>query len=238
MTARGVFVMVHGAWHGGWCWERVAARLRAAGHAVATPTLAGLGERAGDDPRGIVLDTHVQDVVQATQAAVREAGVRAATLVAHSYGGFPATVAAQRLGRAVDHLVLLDAFLPADGEKLLDHAPAFIDAYAARLAADPAWRIPPLAASLFGVDDDDRQWVDAQLTPHPAATYFGPARLAPQHATPRRSYIRCMRAPGDLLARSEARVRADPAWTWHALDAGHDAMVSAPQALAALLLKL
>jgi len=228
------WVLVHGAWHGGWCWDRVAARLRALGHSVSAPTLTGLAERAALRSRSVTLATHVQDIVD----QVRGLGRADVVLVGHSYGGFPATVAAAQLGGLVRHLVLLDAFLPVNGEKLLDHAPALIAAYAASAQADERWHIPPLPSAMFGVAETDRAWVDALLTPQPVNTYFEPACLPAGSGRVRRSYIRCLRAPGDLLARSLARVHADPAWTYAELDAEHDAMLSAPGPLVRLLLQL
>lgn len=225
------FLLVHGAWHGGWCWDRVAALLRAGGHRVETPTLSGLEERAAAAPAAIGLGTHVGNIVACAHAA----GLRETTLVAHSYGGFPATVAAHRLGARVASLVLLDAFLPADGERLLDHAPAFVAPYAAAMAADPGWRIPPLPSAAFGVAPQDRAWVDARLRPHPPGSYFERARLPSPLRVARKRYVRCLQAPGELLARSLARAHPDEGWRHVGLDAPHDAMITHPEALARLL---
>ncbi|MCD9033531.1 alpha/beta fold hydrolase [Luteimonas sp. Y-2-2-4F] len=224
-------VLVHGAWHGGWCWDRVAALLRGDGHRVSAPTLAGLDGGRAEPAHAIGLGTHVDDIV----AHVQDAGLRAVTLVAHSYGGFPATVAAHRLGTRVADLVLLDAFLPADGEMLLDHAAAMIAPYAAAMAADPGWRIPPLPSSAFGVGPADQPWVDARLRPQPPGSYFERARLPSPLPTARKRYIRCTRAPGELLQRSLGRVRDAGDWRYLELDAPHDAMITHPHALAGLL---
>jgi pimeloyl-ACP methyl ester carboxylesterase len=212
----------------------VAALLRAEGHAVTAPTLTGLAERAPSLSRSVTLATHVQDIVE----HVRGLGRSDVVLVGHSYGGFPATVAARQLDGLVAHLVLLDAFLPVDGEKLLDHAPELIAPYAAAALADAQWSIPPLPSALFGVDEADRAWVDALLTPQPVNSYLEPARLPAGPDQARKSYIRCLQAPGDLLTRSVDRVRGDPAWTYAELDAAHDAMISAPAPLVRLLLEL
>ncbi|MEQ9866195.1 alpha/beta fold hydrolase [Pectobacterium aroidearum] len=119
------FVLIHGAWHGGWCWSRVTERLNAAGFAATAPTLTGLAERRDALSRGINLSTHINDII----AAIQQQGGHNVTLVGHSYGGFPTTAAAYHLPDIVSHLILLDAFLPAPGEKLLDHAPDLITAY-------------------------------------------------------------------------------------------------------------
>ncbi len=228
------YLLIHGAWHGGWCWDRVTARLRSQGHRAMAPSLAGLGERAGELDRSIDLDRHIADILACADAH----GLQGMVLVGHSYGGFPATAAAQRLGARVAHLVLLDAFLPADGEILLDHAPALIAPYREAAAADPHWHIPPLPSSLFGLAAADQAWVDARLGAHPVATYFQPIDLPAAPAAARKTYLRCRAAPGELLQRSIARAQADPAWHYEELDAPHDAMISHPELLAARLLAL
>lgn len=219
------FLLIHGAWHGGWCWQRLAEHLAAAGHRVLAPTLSGLDGGPGD----FDLSRHVDDIVE------HAGGLDAITLVGHSYAGFPACAAALRLGRRVGHLVLLDAFLPADGEKLLDHAPQLIEHYAEAARRQPGWRIPPLPAAQFGVEPADQAWVDARLRGQPVASYFECIDLPHALPQPRKSYIRCTRAPGELLARSLERARRD-GWRYLELDAPHDAMISHPQALARLLL--
>ncbi|MCL2898242.1 alpha/beta fold hydrolase [Brenneria tiliae] len=228
------FVLVHGAWHGGWCWECVAALLRDEGYQVFTPTLSGLAERRGELSRAIGLSTHIADIVD----LVRDADLRDVTLVGHSYGGFPATAAASRLGGRVRRLILLDAFLPADGEMLLDHAPMLIERYAEARDGDPDWHIPPLPSAAFGVGDADQAWVDARLTPQPVGSYFERIRCAHPMGIAHKSYIRCTRAPGELLERSLARVRQTADWHYAELDASHDAMITHPQALARLLAEL
>src|ERR1700716_4020236 len=111
-----IFVLVHGAWHGGWCWRRVADRLRAGGHTVFTPTLTGLGERAHLLRAGIGLDTHITDVVNAMAGEE----LTDVLLCGHSYGGFVISGVAERLAPAIRALVFLDAFMPRNGETVQD----------------------------------------------------------------------------------------------------------------------
>lgn len=221
------FVLVHGAWHGSWCWKRLIPLLASAGRRVLAPTLSGLDGRPGR----FALRHHVDDIV-ATAVSFPSM-----TLVGHSYAGFPVCAAASRLGDRVDHLVLLDAFLPVDEERLLDHAPHLIDRYATAMAANPEWRIPPLSAAEFGIPRSDQAWVDTRLTGHPPHSYFEPVRLERPLSGCRKTYIRCRETPGGLLARSIARARND-GWNYLELDAPHDAMLTHPQALADLLLVL
>ncbi|MFB8344533.1 alpha/beta fold hydrolase [Brucella cytisi] len=226
------FVLIHGAWHGGWCWQRLVDRLRSQGHTAVAPTLSGLAERADLLSAQIDLTTHTEDIV----SQVRASGCRDVTLVAHSYGGFPAVAAVGRLGELVSHLVLLDAFLPEDGEKLLDHAPSLIDIYAAKVSEDGNWHIPPLPSAEFGVTEADQAWVDGKLTPHPVASYFEPVSLEPL-TIPRRTYIRCSQADGTFLARSISRAISG-GWHYVEIDAPHDAMISHPDIVASVLIEM
>lgn len=113
------FVLVHGGGHGGWCYQQVARRLRAAGHEVHCPTLTGLGERAHLLNADIDLDTHIQDVV----ALMTFEGLEDVILVGHSYGGMVLTGVADRAAERIRELVYLDAAHPRDGESLEIVAP-------------------------------------------------------------------------------------------------------------------
>ena len=102
-----IFVLVHGAWHGGWCWSRVATRLRAAGHIVHTPTLTGLGERRHLISAQVNLDTHVEDVVNLLEFE----DLRDVVLVGHSYGGIVITGVADRMVLVADNLMQIDQLI-------------------------------------------------------------------------------------------------------------------------------
>ena len=115
-----VFVLVHGAWHGGWCWQRVTPLLRAAGHEVYAPTLTGLGERAHLADHKIDLVSHVADIAGLLEMEDLEQVV----LVGHSYAGMVITGVADRAAARLKRLVYVDAFLPAHGQCVLDFWPA------------------------------------------------------------------------------------------------------------------
>src|SRR5258705_1716413 len=114
---KSTYVLVHGAWHGGWCWKRVAPALRAAGHEVYTPTLTGLGERAHLANPAIDLATHISDVVNLLEAEE----LNEVVLLGHSYGGMVVTGVADRAPARLRRVIYLDAFLPEDGKSLLDY---------------------------------------------------------------------------------------------------------------------
>lgn len=231
-------ILIHGAWHGAWCWERVMPLLARAGCRSIAVTLPGMGERSAELSPAIDLDHHIDAVAEAAWAADGPVA-----LVGHSYGGFVITGAADRLAAAPEKLralVYVDAFVPSAGERVSDHMPqAARAALAARLAAgDPAY--PPVPARFFGLSDpEDIAWVEARLTAQPAATYFQPLRLdRALPATVRRAYVACESPRLAAFDATKARVRANPAWAFHALQTGHDAMITAPADLAALLIRL
>ena len=110
------FVLVHGAWHGGWCWQKVIPFLEAAGHEVYAPTLTGLAERASELSPDVGLDTHIQDVV----GLLEEKNLHGVILVGHSYGGMVITGVVDQVPERIAHLVYLDTFVPRDGESMVN----------------------------------------------------------------------------------------------------------------------
>lgn len=107
------FVLVHGAWCGGWIWKHVASALRARGHDVLTPTLTGLGERAHLASPEVGLGTHVEDVVRVLEYD----DLTDVVLVGHSYGGMVVTGVGDRVPERLAQLVYLDAFVPREGSR-------------------------------------------------------------------------------------------------------------------------
>jgi Alpha/beta hydrolase family len=221
------FVLVHGAWHGAWCWERVTSRLTDAGHQVLTPTLTGLGERASEASAAVNLDTHIDDLVAALD------GLSDAVVVAHSYAGFPAYGAAERA--AIDRLILLDAFIPRDGDTMADHVGERGDQYRAAAADDPAWLAPAPPAAVLGVGEADLEWADSSMTPQPVQTYLQPIALTGAVENLDRFYIDCTSPALATLVESKRRI-ADAGVPSTQLACGHDAIIAVPDQLAALLL--
>lgn len=228
------YVLVHGAWHGGWCWARVAARLREAGHIVFTPTLSGLAERA-HLAAPINLSTHAEDVA----ALLRWEGLSDVILVGHSYGGAVITAAAARAGSRIATLVYLDAFIPLDGQSMLDLMPEERRLrFHAGLRQDGHF-VPPIPAAHFNVNPADRAWVDAQCTPHPVGCFLEAVHLGGEEARiGRRVYIQATDYAATPFRPFRDRCAADPAWQVHEIATGHDAMLDDPAALTTLLLSL
>jgi len=229
------FVLVHGAWHGGWKWKFVAPILRRAGHAVYTPTLTGLGERAHLARPGIDLELHVQDVV----ALLETEDLRDVVLLGHSYGGMVVTGAADRCAPRIRRLVYLDAFVPENGRCALDYvvperAAAFRKEGEERCSVAP----PPL--SLWGLTKPEHLALAAlREAPHPYATFTQPVRLANEAALARlpKTFIYCSSPATGTFDQFAAKYRNDPAWRFHELETGHDAMILVPNELAAVLLE-
>jgi pimeloyl-ACP methyl ester carboxylesterase len=225
-------VLVPGAWHGSWCWQRVLPLLTAAGHRVHPVTLTGLGERAHELSPAISLGTHVQDVV----TAVRTAGCRGAVLVGHSYAGVVVTGAADVLTEEVGALVYVDGVVPAPGEAWSTLNPPQVQAERrAAIAAHGA--LPPPPAAVLGLTGADAAWVDREQTPQPAGVYDDPLHFdADRWAARPRTFVDCTAPPLPTIDPSRRRVRQQPGWEVVELATGHDPMVSAPGELAEVLL--
>ena len=222
-------VLVHGAWHGGWCWSRVAALCRAAGVDSHALTLTGLGERSHLLTPEVGLETHVADVV----GLVRWEEPDPVVLVAHSYAGVFIGAAAERLGGRVAGIVYLDALVPELGASALSLYPP--EVAAALEAGARGWRLPPWPAASFGVADPaDQAWVDRLLTDHPFRTFTEPGGTPPP-AGPKLTYVFCADRRRDSYLRFAEAARRDPAWDYRELPCGHDAMVIAPGPLAEIL---
>ncbi len=235
------FLLVHGAWHGAWCWRDVLAPLLAAGHRAHAVTLTGVGERAHLLHAGITLETHIEDVTQ----ALRSEELEPVILVGHSYAGMLITAVADRMPGSLAHLVYLDAVVPAPGEAWGDtHSAATRTSRLAAAAASGNNSIPAPDPSVFGLANEQHAWVARRQTPHPAEPYshtlqFDPARVA---SVPR-TFISCTQPALATIDSIRPRVRSsrfwDGAWLpgsrYVEMATGHDPMVSAPTELVALL---
>jgi pimeloyl-ACP methyl ester carboxylesterase len=228
------FLLVHGAWHGGWCWQRVAAQLRGDGHAVFTPTLTGLGERSHLLAPGIDLATHIADIVN----VMKWERLRDVVLCGHSYGGFVISGVAEEMAAAIRSIVFLDAFLPGSGDTIQKvTGPAVQDAI--RIARQRGeLGVPPRPAEAFGVNAADRQWVDSLCVPQPIGTFTSPiAVTGAREKIARKTYIRAEGYHNPSFDRAWATVQSDPSWRWHTVPCGHDVMVDMPERLSELLLQ-
>jgi pimeloyl-ACP methyl ester carboxylesterase len=225
----GTFVLVHGAWGGSYGWRKVRPLLQCAGHRVFTPSLTGQGERAHLARPEVDLSTHIQDVYN----AIWYEDLADIVLVGHSYGGMVVTGVADRLPERVRHLVLLDAFLPRDGQSLYDLGGP------PRPADD--WRVPPVPRN-DDPNDPEVQWNTARRVWHPRATLEEKVRLAvPLEERPfTRTYIVATGRDtgGAIFDRTAERLRSDPRWTVREIAGGHGVITTNPTGLVDLLLEL
>ena len=227
------FVLVHGAWHGGWCWSRVRRALQAEGHEVFTPTLTGLGERSHLLSREVDLQTHVDDVANLLQWE----DLTDVVLCGHSYGGCVISGAADQAAKRIGALVYLDAFVPKDGESVHDMLPPEArdgQLQSAREFGD-GWRVPPIPAEFFNVNAADRAWVDSLCTPQPLATFQQGVRIkGGLDAIANRSFIFAAGwGPSPFHFYEDAKAAG---WRTSEADCGHDVMVDAPAFLTRELL--
>jgi pimeloyl-ACP methyl ester carboxylesterase len=227
------FVLVHGGWHGGWCWRRVEPLLESAGHEVYVPTLTGLGDRAHLARPDTGLADHIADVV----AVLELDDLRDVVLVGHSSGGAVITGVAQRVPDRLRELVYLDAFVPGPGQSVFDLLPAARREHFLRLVEGSRIVLDPdTAMDGWGLTHAaDREWVRPRLRPFPVGALRDPLPADPVPELPRR-YVHCAVKPGgDSFAGFAGAARNDPAWRFDELETGHDAMITAPEALAAVL---
>jgi pimeloyl-ACP methyl ester carboxylesterase len=221
-------VLVHGAWHGAWCWDRVAEPLTSAGLEVHVPTLTGLGDRADELDREVGLQAHVDDVL-----AELDALDRPGVLVGHSYAGVVVREVADQRPDAVAHLVLVDGWVPADGQSLFDIAPDwFVDALTSSAeTGGEGWRFPVPDPAWVGVrDPDDVALLHERLTEHPVRTFTDPTRLS--GAVDEIPTTAIVADPSSLPFRTWAE---DAGWPVHAVRGGHDLMLTATAELVTLL---
>ena len=232
------YVLVHGAWHGGWCWRRVADRLRAAGHTVFTPTCTGLGERSHLLSEDITLDTFTEDIAKVIEFEELDDII----LVGHSFGGLPISGVADRMPERIRHLVYLDSLILQGGESPFGVLPPDV-VEARRQAAEETsggLSLPVPPPSAFAVTDpDDVAWLERRLTPHPLGTYTSPLNISgPVGNDLPRTYIACTDPPYAVLAAVWDWAREQPDWKWDEIATGHDAMVTAPDELSEMLMDI
>ncbi len=229
------FVLVHGAWHGGWCWRRVADLLEKGGHKVFLPTLTGLGERSHLVSKDVNVSTHVADVAN----VIKWEDLSDIVLVGHSYGGLAISGVADQLSNRISSIIFLDAFFPEDGDTLLDKSsPAFKSAIEAALGrGDISVKQPP--ASAFGVAQQDREWVDSKTTPQPIGTYTEKSSFkGGRDKIAKRNYIRAKGYASPTFDANLAKIRGQPGWQVAEIDTGHDVMIIDPSKLTSMLIEM
>lgn len=224
------FLVAHGAWSAGWSWKKMHPLMAAAGHRLITPTYTGLGERDHLANPSIDLQTHIQDLL----GVIKYEQLDDIVLVAHSYGGMVGTGVADRVRERIRKVIYVDAFVPKDGQSLMDLIPA---AAAQRMReatrAGDGWRVPPNQIP-SDTSPEDVRWIQGFRLPQPVKTFESPVHLSREPQMPR-VYISCKRsALADTFRPFFERAQRE-GWPVREIEASHSAQVTAPEELARLL---
>lgn len=239
------FVLVHPAWFGGWCWKKVAPLLRAREYAVYTPTLTGLGERAHLARPEVGLETHIEDVVN----VLKYEDLSGVILVGNSSGGVVITGVADRVPERIARVVYLDAFVPEDGQCMLDIIPPDRRPAMETLVQTEGqgWLLPRFAAAPWEkfvpeawriTDAADLRWMLARLAPTPFGHFKDPVRRQnPAAEKLPRTYIRCLQWPSASFDRYADAAHRMEGWRCRELAASHLPYITQPREVVELLLE-
>jgi pimeloyl-ACP methyl ester carboxylesterase len=225
------FVLIHGAYQGGWIWQRVASRLREEGHLACAPSLDGCAERKGALRPGITTETHAQEIA----ALLFYEDLREVVLVGTSAGGMVLCRAAELARERIGRLVFVDALALFDGERIADIVHRSTPRVATALSTGPSKE--DAEARLFAdLDPASRAWALARYTPHPIAAMEEPVKLDKfWDLAWRAMVVRCRRAanpPEAHQRRTAERLKA----SYSELDTGHYPMLSLPEELTRLII--
>jgi pimeloyl-ACP methyl ester carboxylesterase len=233
--ARKTFVLIHGAYHGGWCWKKVTDILERGGHKVYAPSLTGLADRSHLLGKDTSLDIHITDIVN----LFKWEDITNACLVPHSYGGWPASGALEQIGDRVSSIVWLDAFMPKDGERALDTmSVSSRKALDEAMARGEATRNPP-KANAYSISEKDYDWINSKLTAQPNAIQYQTIKLTGAlQKVAKKTYIRAPKYQNTGFDKALAECKADPTWTTYGIEnSHHDVMIDQPEWLVEILLK-
>jgi pimeloyl-ACP methyl ester carboxylesterase len=229
------FVLVHGAWYGGWCWDKVAQSLRAQGHTVTTPTCPGLGEQAHLLSKDISLTTFITSI---TNHIVFQ-DLSDVILVGSGFAGVVISGVTDRIPQLINQLVFVDAMVLASGMSVFEAQPAAVTRKRQEQVAaqGKGIAIPAPPASSYGITDKATlAWLTERLTPHPVGTYEEKLVLNNPLGNGRpRIYVDCVASPFEPLVEVKKNLRREPGWQWVELDTHHDPMITNPLVLAEFL---
>ncbi len=230
-----VYVLVHGAWHGGWCWDKVSEKLRAEGDLVYAPTLSGMGENKDKLDSTINLTTHINDIVN----LIVKNDLHHVILVGHSYGGVVISGVADRIPGRLEKLVFLDALLVENGQSAFSVNPKESQDVFTKTAMDfdKGLSIPAPSSAWFGLTDSIAiKSTNERLTNQPYRTFTQALVLKHPYGNHLPLiYIACRKPELAVLEQYAQKAKKSRAWKYYELQTGHDAMISLPAELTALL---
>lgn len=229
------YVLVHGAYGGGWIWRDVATALRGQGHRVFTPTQTGLGERSHLLSRQITVETHIEDVA----SVIRFEDLRDVILVGHSYGGMAVIGVADRLTDRIRHIVYLDALIPENGDTAFTILPAGMADARRKTAVEQGAGValPVPGPEAFPIPAGPaKDWFMQRLRPHPIGTYESPVRLTkPAGAGLPATYVAYTDPALASIEPSRQRAKAKAGWQYRELAVPHDVEVPNPEKVVEVL---
>ena len=231
-----VFVLVHGAWHGGWCWTQVVHRLEAAVHQVYAPTLTGLSDRSGELSRATGLTRHIEDI----EGLLRDEDLRDVVLVLHSYAGMIGRALESRCPERLAAVVYVEAVVPAVGEALVDLIPeaARRKILAAAEEKGEGWRIPAPDPAQFAIQDPElTEMLSRRLTDQPLKAFTDKAQAADPGFGGERLYLYATDRQPQPYQSFIDRFSADDKWQVKGLTGGHEMMLTNPEGLVDHLLE-
>jgi pimeloyl-ACP methyl ester carboxylesterase len=229
------FVLVHGAWRGGWVWDSVREMLQNAGHTVYAPTLTGLAERRHLLTSGITLDTHIQDIVSLMEFE----DLQDVVLCGHSAGGMVITGVADRIPKRIFSIVYLDAFVPNDGDSVFTLSSDAFQLFEITAAAQLGGiACAPMPTADFGMKQHMREWFERKCTPHPIAALMQGIKLSNRHLTINTRmfvFAQWNTTYPSPFACFYDRLKDNPSWVVRTVTSGHDVMIDEPETIVKIL---
>ncbi len=230
------FLLIHGAFYGGWCWKKVKTILESKGHSVYTPTLSGLGERAHLN-HPLIVDTHIQDI----KNVILFEDLHDIIIVGHSYGGLIITGIASLIPERIKQLIYLDALVPNDGDSLLN----LVDSETAQFFVSQAqekgfgWLVPPLVITEdYFVDPVDVKWVSSRVMPQTLLSFSQGVTFSEKELSRIPSFfILCNQNPHPTLPKMKERAQYR-GWECFDISSNHFPMIDYPEKLSNLLVKI
>jgi pimeloyl-ACP methyl ester carboxylesterase len=234
---RRTFVLVHGAYEGGWIWRYVADRLRAKGHKVFTPTHTGLGERSHLMSGLITLDTHITDVAN----VIKWEQLENIVLAGHSYGGWVISGVVERMLPKIASIVYIDAFFPENGQKGLDlNSESSRVAVLNAISKGEVSRPPDYSRENSPMmTPQDREWLVSNATQQPIGVSLQALTLTgARDKVGKKAYVRARGNPNPTFDAAYAKLQSDKSWRLYEVPCGHSVMIDMPDRLTEILLEM
>ncbi|AKK71933.1 hypothetical protein OK18_04115 [Chryseobacterium gallinarum] len=231
------FVLVHGAWHGGWCWQEVEKELAQKHYNVYSPSLTGLGDRKHLINDDIDISTHIRDIVN----LIEMEDLHDVYLVGHSYAGAVIAGVADQIPERLHKLIFLDAMIVENGMSPISMQPEPVREIQMENIRNKE-HFEPFDVALFGVTEPNLvKWVEERITPQPFGTFAQVLHLDHVYGNGLPLvFIACTDPQLPIMKEMSEKVLADKNLKWQYLEiaTGHDAMLTAPKKLSKMFIGL